>query len=69
MKIVELLNSVHVPITNEENEILSRFDESEVVLKSDLNPREQLMANSLVNKEVLRRKNTDGKVQFYKKIR
>jgi hypothetical protein len=69
MKIVELLNSIRIPITNEEESILSRFNESEVVLKSDLDPREQLLANSLVNKDVLTRKNADGKIKYYKKIR
>jgi hypothetical protein len=69
MKIVELLNSIRIPITNEEESILSRFDEGEIVLKSDLEPREQLMANSLVNKDILTRKTVDGKIQYYKKIR
>jgi hypothetical protein len=69
MKIVELLNSIRIPITNEEESILSRFNESEIVLKSDLDPREQLLANSLVNKDILTRKNADGKIQYYKKIR
>jgi hypothetical protein len=69
MKIVELLNAVQIPITNEEASILEMFNESEVVLKADLDPREQLMANSLVNKDILRRNNVDGKVTYRKKIR
>jgi hypothetical protein len=69
MKIVELLNAVQIPITNEEASVLEKFNESEVVMKSDLDAREQLMANSLVNKEILRRNNVDGKVTYRKKIR
>jgi hypothetical protein len=69
MKIIELLNAIKLPITNEENEVLSKFDESETILKSELEPREQLLANSLVNKDVLKRKNVDGKVTYLKKIR
>jgi hypothetical protein len=70
MKIIELLNSIRIPITNEEAEVLSRFDESETLLKSDFDEREQLMANSLVNKDILtRKKNADGKIGFTKKIR
>jgi hypothetical protein len=70
MKIVELLNSLTVPITNEEAEVLVKFDETKTVLKSALDPREQLLANSLVTKDVLyRKKNEDGKISFTKKIR
>jgi hypothetical protein len=70
MKIVELLNAIKLPITNEEAEILSKLDETEVLLKSDLEPREQLLANQLVNKDVLTRKtNEEGKIIFKKKIR
>jgi len=70
MKIVELLNSLRVPITNEESEILDKFNESEIVLKAELEPREQLLANNLVNKDVLtRRTNAEGKIAYRKKIR
>jgi hypothetical protein len=70
MKIVELLNALKLPITNEESDILDMFNESETVLKADLEPREQLLANNLVNKEVLlRKKNPDGQIAYHKKIR
>ena len=70
MKIVELLNSLQLPITNEESDVLEKFNESEIILKADLNEREQLLANALVNKDVLnRRKNADGKISYTKKIR
>ena len=70
MKILELLNSIQMPITNEEAEVMEKFNESSTVLKADLNPREQLLANNLVNKDVLdRRRNDEGKITFIKKIR
>lgn len=70
MKIIELLNSVRMPITNEEYSILKRFDECEVIIKADLDPREQLLANNLVTKDVLKRtKNNEGKLTYVKKIR
>jgi hypothetical protein len=70
MKIIELLNAIRVPITNEESEVLSLFDEKDIVLKSELSPRSQILANSLVNKNILSRKNNDeGKLVFKKKIR
>jgi len=70
MRILELLSGITIPVTNEESDILSKFDESSEVLKSSLEPREQLLANNLVNKNVLsRKKNAEGKLAFTKKIR
>jgi hypothetical protein len=70
MKIVELLNAVQLPITNEEAEVLSMLDETGVIKKSELAPRQQLLANQLVSKDVLTRKtNEEGKIIFKKKIR
>ena len=68
MKIVELLNRIHLPITNEENELLSQFDTANAVYKRDLDERQQLIANQLVNKDVLTRRNENGKILFKKKI-
>lgn len=70
MKIVELLNAIQLPITNEEAEVLSMLDETGVIKKSELAPRQQLLANQLVSKDVLTRKtNEEGKIIFKKKIR
>lgn len=67
MKIVELLNHVRVPITNEEADVLGRFHEQDVIERSELNEREVVVANQLVNKDVLLRKNQDGKITYKKK--
>lgn len=70
MKIVELLTGLNLPLNNEEAEVLSKFNEDATILKSDLEPREQLLANALVTKEVLtRKKNVEGKITYAKKIR
>ena len=69
MKIVELLNNVHLPITNEESDLLHEFEEGNGVYKSDLNERQQLIANQLVIKEVLLRQNHNGKIFYTKKIK
>ena len=70
MRIVELLNNISIPLTNEEWEILEKFNENETILKSKLEPREQLLANNLVKKDVLqRRQNNEGKLTYRKKIR
>ncbi len=66
MKIKELLSGIRVPITNEEAEVYDKLGES--ILKSELSEREQLLANSLVTKDLVsRRKNADGKIIFCKK--
>ena len=67
MKIVELLNHLRVPITNEEADVLGRFHDTEIIEKSQFNLREQHIANQLVNKDVLLRKNQDGKITYKKK--
>ena len=67
MKIVELTNHLRVPITNEESDILGLFNEREIIEKSQLGLREQHIANQLVNKDVLLRKNQDGKITYKKK--
>jgi len=69
MRIIELLNGLGLPLTNEESEILDRFDESEVINKKDLDPREQLLMSSLVNKDVVRRQNNNDKITYQKRIR
>lgn len=69
MRIVELLNKVHLPISNEESDLLHQFDEGAILYKSDLSDRQQIIANQLVIKEVLLRQNKNGKVFYSKKIR
>jgi hypothetical protein len=69
MRIVELLNNLSVPITNEEAGVLDKFATLSEVSKSDLDPREQLLANQLVNKEILTRKNNGHQIIYKKKIR
>jgi hypothetical protein len=68
MKIVELVNKVRLPITNEESDILGKFHESAELQKQDLSPREIILANQLVNKDVLYRKNDEGRIYYKKKI-
>lgn len=70
MRIVELLNTIRVPITNEESAVLSLFDQKITLLKSELSPRYQLLANNLVNKDILlRKRDNNGKTIYIKKIR
>jgi len=67
MKIIELVNKVSLPITNEESDVLGQFQEKPVIRKAELNERQQELANSLVNKDILlRQTNEEGKI-IYKK--
>lgn len=66
MKIIEITNNIKMPITNEEAELLDQFNEGVSIAKNEFNERQQLVANQLVNKDVLLRRNQDGKI-FYKK--
>lgn len=68
MKIVELVNFLQLPITNEEADLLSKFKDQAPILRSELELREQVIANNLVNKGVLIRKNNNGKIEFFKHI-
>jgi hypothetical protein len=70
MKIVELLTKINIMINNEESELLKKFDDTQVILKSKFDEREQIIANQLVSKSVLKRKkNSQGKIEYTKKIR
>jgi len=68
MKIVELFNNVILPITNEEADVLHQIGD-EPVPKNKFNERQQQVANQLVNKDVLLRKNQDGQISYSKKIK
>lgn len=67
MKIIEVTNGLSLPITNEESDLLSKFHEGTSVSRHDLNQRQVIIANGLVNKDVLYRKNQDGRITYYKK--
>ena len=67
MKIVEVTKQLQVAITNEEADVLLQFDEdTPVVAKGNLNDRQQMMANQLVNKNLLLRIKENGRT-IYKK--
>lgn len=68
MRIVELLNNITLPITNEEGEVLDMFNETKELRKNQLDPRHQIIANQLVNKDVLYRINENGQIIYKKRI-
>lgn len=56
-----------MPITNEEAELLEKFKQGEVQ-RQDLNEREIVVANGMVNKDVLYRQNENGRIIYHKKF-
>lgn len=71
MKIIELTQQLKIAITNEEADLLKRFDENTpVVAKRDLDEREQLIANQMVNKDILKRnKDEQGRIHYKRRTR
>lgn len=68
MRIVELTNKLKLPLNNEESEILDKFQESKTIAKKDLDEREQYVISKMVEKDVIRRINQEGKIVYTKKI-
>ena len=66
MKVIELVNKVSLPITNEESDVLGKFQENSVIRKASLTEREQHLANQLVNKDILLRLRDDQDRIIYK---
>ena len=71
MKIIELTKHINVAITNEEAEMLDRFDETTPVMaKRELDDRQKEIANQLVNKNLLiRKKDEQGRITYKRRIR
>lgn len=68
MRIVELVNKIKIPISNEESDVLALFESEPIIEKQALSPRQIMLANQLVNKDILYRKNETGRITFQKKI-
>jgi len=69
MRIVELLNSISVPINNEQADLLGRFERESTLFKHRLNEREQEIANQLTAQDILLRRNENGQITYKKKIK
>ena len=67
MKIIEVTNGIQLPLTNEEFDLLSKFHDGKSMSRKDLKERELIVANNLVNKDVLVRTNNDGHITYFQK--
>lgn len=55
MRVFHLTQGYQILISNEQSELLDKFETHEPVLKRSLDERERVVANELVNKGVLTR--------------
>lgn len=67
MKIVEITEGLSIILNNEEADLLKKYSFEEAVSKKSLTEREQIIANQLVIKDLLLRKNIDGTIQYSRK--
>lgn len=66
MKIIELTQGLDIALTNEETELLDKFHDGHLP-RHKLDEREIVVANNMVIKDVLYRKNQDGRIIYHKK--
>jgi hypothetical protein len=65
MKIIELTNNLNIVLTNEEADFLLNFNKKDSSkFKSDLSERQIIIANQLVNKNVLQRTKDNDKIIY-----
>lgn len=71
MKILEITKpKLSIYVNNEEAELLNLFDDANPQwLKRDFNDRQLLIANQLVNKDLLKRVKEDGRIIFKRRTR
>lgn len=67
MKIVEITEGLSIILNNEEADLLKKYSFEEPVLKKSLTEREKIIANQLVVKDLLLRKNNNGSIQYSRK--
>jgi hypothetical protein len=70
MKIIELTNNLNIVLTNEEADFLLNFNKKDSSkFKSDLSERQILIANQLVNKNVLQRTKDNDRIVYKRQNR
>lgn len=64
MRIMELTGQPGVPITNEETEVYELIEQAGSVAKQQLNPRQLILVDNLIRKNVIVRKVADGNITY-----
>ncbi len=66
MKVLDLPQGFQIMISNEQSELLDKFQDQPLILKRKLNERQQVVASELVNLGVLTRCTQEGKLAYCK---
>ena len=64
MRILELTRAPNVVITNEEQELLDLMSLAGIIKKNQLDPRQLMMIENLIKKNVVTRKVKNGTVSY-----
>jgi hypothetical protein len=66
MRVMDLPQGYQIMISNEQSELLDKFEEHEIILKRSLSERQQVLASELVNLGVLTRCSHQDKLAYCK---
>lgn len=66
MKMLDLPQGYQIMISNEQSELLDKFDQHDVILKRSLSERQQVVASELVKMGVLTRCTQQDKLAYCK---
>lgn len=64
MRILEIENRPSMVLNNEENALFEYIQFRQSVEKRDLDPRQQMLANQLVNKDLVIRRKINGNITY-----
>jgi len=65
VRILEIENGPNIVLNNEESAIFEYIQYHQSVEKKDLDPRQQLLANQLVNKSLIVRRKINGNITYF----
>lgn len=66
MRVLDVPQGFQIVISNEQSELLDKFEQHDIILKRSLTEREQVLASELVHKGVLTRCTHQGKLAYCK---
>lgn len=64
MRIIEVENRPSIVLNNEETALFEYIQFHRSIEKKDLDPRQQLLANQLVNKDLVIRRKVNGHITY-----
>lgn len=64
MRIIEIENQPSIVLNNEETALFEYIQFHQAIEKRELDPRQQLLANQLVNKDLVIRRKVNGNITY-----